>query len=606
MWISRVRVTGGFLNGLDVSFSKGLNVIIGARGAGKTTLLELMRHAVGARHADKSNIRQHQDFLDAVLGVGEVVLDIESEDGGRHLVVDARGGGQRPDLSNSVLVLGQNELENIASDGASRLNLLDLRTGGTAEKPDRGAAALLTAQLYNLRTELDTLKEELAKRSRLQSDREILQSQETAMLGGASDLLSRQREELRRKESQLISTTRELERLDQIQAMLASIFTAQEQQTNRIAGVVAEMAHIPQIAGTLPEVERGLELSSALVSMRPSIDNSLRRAAAAIREKDIELRESAAPLRAHLEQAESGLGQITSQLRNVDAELAALKEVDERITQIENRHDEISKQRALILDEVEAAEEVLFKSRAAIARATTAQITNNVVIAVDHLADSSSFRASLQDSLRGSNTRSTVIDAVADRVMPRQLLELIEDNDATGLAAAADLTPERADRLIQNLNNEDALQELARASLSDLVDFRLRDGITDKSVDVLSTGQKCAVTLPVILSEERRTLILDQPEDHLDNAYLVDHVVKGILNRNPAQTIVATHNANIPVLGSANHVVVLASDGRNGSVTTEGCFDDDGVVKWITGLMEGGRDAFARRSEFYASHDRAD
>jgi hypothetical protein len=457
-----------------------------------------------------------------------------------------------------------------------------------------------------LRTELDTLKEEIAKRSRLQSDREILQSQETAMLGGASDLLSTQREELRRKESQLISTTRELERLTQIQGILASIFNTQEQQNNRITGVIGEMAQIPQIAGALPEIERGLELSNELISIQPSIDNTLRRAAVAIREKDIELRESAAPLRAHLEEAESGLGQITSQLRNVDAELAALQEVDDRITQLENRRDEVSKQRALILDDVEAAEEALFKSRAAIARATTAQITNNVVIVVDHLADSSSFRASLQESLRGSNTRSNVIDAVAERVMPRQLLELIEDNDAAGLAAAADLSPERADRLIQNLNNEDALQALARASLSDLVDFRLRDGITDKSVDVLSTGQKCAVTLPVILSEERRTLILDQPEDHLDNAYLVDHVVKGILKRNPAQTIVATHNANIPVLGSAEHVVVLASDGRNGSVATEGRFDDAGVVKWITGLMEGGRDAFARRSEFYASHDRTD
>jgi hypothetical protein len=563
-----------------------------------------MRHAVGARHADKSNIRQHQDFLDAVLGVGEVILDIESQDGGRHLVVDARGGGQRPDLSNSVLVLGQNELENIASDAASRLNLLDLRTGGTVERPDRDGAASLTAHLHNLRTELDTLREELAKRSRLQGDREILQSQETAMLGGASDSLSIQREDLRQKENQLISTSRDLRRLAQIEGMLASIVAGQEQQSSRITGVISEMTQIPQIGDALREMKRGLELSSELLSLHPSILSVLREAGTAIRETDIELRESAAPLRAHLEEAESGLGQITSQLRNVDAELAALKEVDDRINHIKNRYDEILKQRARILDAVEAAEEALFKSRADIARKTTAQITNNVVVVVDHLADSKSFRASLQESLRGSNTRAAVIDVVAERVIPRQLLELVEDNDATGLAAAADLSIERADRLIQNLNNEGPLQELARASLNDLVDFRLRDGLTDKSVDVLSTGQKCAVTLPVILSEERRTLILDQPEDHLDNAYLVDHVVKGILSRDPAQTIVATHNANIPVLGSANRVVVLASDGRNGSVTTEGRFDEDTVVKWITGLMEGGRDAFARRSEFYASHDR--
>jgi ABC-type multidrug transport system ATPase subunit len=50
MWISRIRVTGGFLNGLDVSLAKGLNVVVGPRGAGKTTFLELLRHAVGAQH----------------------------------------------------------------------------------------------------------------------------------------------------------------------------------------------------------------------------------------------------------------------------------------------------------------------------------------------------------------------------------------------------------------------------------------------------------------------------------------------------------------------------------------------------------------------------
>ena len=117
--------------------------------------------------------------------------------------------------------------------------------------------------------------------------------------------------------------------------------------------------------------------------------------------------------------------------------------------------------------------------------------------------------------------------------------------------------------LIEHLDRKEVLAGLAEISLRDSVDFRLRDGSVDKSVDLLSTGQKCAVTLPIILSEQERTLILDQPEDHLDNAYLVKNVVAGLVarSRNGAQTIVATHNANIPVLGSAENVVVLTSDG---------------------------------------------
>ena len=69
MWISRIRVTGGYLHGLDVTLSRGLNVIVGPRGAGKTAFLELLRHAVGAQHADRSPDaeRRRRAFLTAVL-----------------------------------------------------------------------------------------------------------------------------------------------------------------------------------------------------------------------------------------------------------------------------------------------------------------------------------------------------------------------------------------------------------------------------------------------------------------------------------------------------------------------------------------------------------
>lgn len=140
--------------------------------------------------------------------------------------------------------------------------------------------------------------------------------------------------------------------------------------------------------------------------------------------------------------------------------------------------------------------------------------------------------------------------------------------------------------------------------MADSVDFRLRDGSIDKSVDELSTGQKCAVTLPIVLSERDRTLILDQPEDHLDNAFLVKNIVSGLDMRRieGAQTIVATHNANIPVLGAADNVIVLSSNGQYGNVEVQERFEYPAIVEKITSLMEGGHDAFARRSAFYSEH----
>ena len=214
MWISRLRVTGGFLKGLDISFSKGLNVVVGPRGTGKTTILELIRHATGAAHADQAGGVERQKFLKAVLGSGEVVLDVEAVDGGRHLVVDSQGGGRRSGLSHAVLVLGQNELENIASDSASRLNLLDLRTGYTSDSQNLTTSevvAELTAELFDLRVEINLREDETKKRQRIMSDAIFLFPKKRRLLGAPlrswllSELCLRKwREELRRPAGLLI------------------------------------------------------------------------------------------------------------------------------------------------------------------------------------------------------------------------------------------------------------------------------------------------------------------------------------------------------------------------------------------------------------------
>jgi hypothetical protein len=65
---------------------------------------------------------------------------------------------------------------------------------------------------------------------------------------------------------------------------------------------------------------------------------------------------------------------------------------------------------------------------------------------------------------------------------------------------------------------------------------------------------------------------------------------------------VATHNANIPVLGGASVVITLASDGEHGFVETIGKFSDDPIVERVTSLMEGGREAFLKRKRFYEKH----
>ena len=116
----------------------------------------------------------------------------------------------------------------------------------------------------------------------------------------------------------------------------------------------------------------------------------------------------------------------------------------------------------------------------------------------------------------------------------------------------------------------------------------------------MSIGQRCTVVLPILLASHPNMLLIDQPEDHLDNAFLTSTLVEALMARDADdQIIVASHNANVPVLGEANRIIVLESDGRRGFVKHAGPLEHEGSVQAITTVMEGGLEAFRRRSRFY-------
>ncbi|HPU13757.1 MAG TPA: AAA family ATPase [Aeromicrobium sp.] len=605
MWISRVRVNGGFLAGLDVRLEPGLNVVIGPRGAGKTTLLELVRHALGIQHADEAVARRQQQAVTQMLGAGEVILELQDTDSSLHLVVDASGSGVSVNTTSMALALGQNELEGIASSSASRLNLIDIRASVEATPPSLEDASSLTQQLAAVRTEIDRLEEGTTRREVLESDRAEAVAQEQALLAESAAEIAGRRDVLRSLESKLLQLTAQAEFND---TALSSTTRAQELATDLTAAVeeiappdagVALTAILDPKLGALRET-----LGSTRQQVNELLD-ALRLNGRSIAEQRNRLRLQAEPVRAELEAAESGLGQVTARLRNLDSELATLARADIRKQDLTSRLRELEAARDAVLDEYEHWQESLYEARRQIADSVSAELQNRVVVSVEHLADTTRFRDTLVQLLQGSGLQYRPLsESLSRALLPRQLVALVEASDAQGLAHATGIAPDRAARVVAHLSAPDAIAAVATCILEDEVDFRLRDGSIEKSVEELSTGQKCAVTLPIVLTELSRVLILDQPEDHLDNAYLVAHVVRALETRSEhqAQTIIATHNANIPVLGSAPVVVSLESDGARGYASALGAFDDGDIVSVITSLMEGGRDAFRRRAAFYDSH----
>ena len=115
-------------------------------------------------------------------------------------------------------------------------------------------------------------------------------------------------------------------------------------------------------------------------------------------------------------------------------------------------------------------------------------------------------------------------------------------------------------------------------------------------IDQGSPGQKTAALLSFVLSYGNDPIILDQPEDDLDNRLIYELIVKQLKeSKSKRQIIVVTHNANIVVNGDSELVYCLESKNGQTNMENKGCLHDKKIREEICSILEGGKDAFQMR-----------
>ncbi len=115
-----------------------------------------------------------------------------------------------------------------------------------------------------------------------------------------------------------------------------------------------------------------------------------------------------------------------------------------------------------------------------------------------------------------------------------------------------------------------------------------------------SAGQKTTTILTFLLAYGSQPLLLDQPEDDLDNRLVYDLIVARLkVAKSKRQIIVVTHNANIPVNGDSEYIVSMNSETDMIQVNRTGTMDDENIRQEICDVMEGTKDAFEMRAKKY-------
>lgn len=610
MHIERVQIEEGFLDGLDVSFAPGLNVIIGARGTGKTSLIELIKFCLDVKGHTPETSRRSFDHALSVLGSGQVTVTIA--DGSRRVMVTRTANDVGPRATEpyvAPLVFSQTEIESVGLQSSGRLGLLsgfsDVSTDSAAERDAAAEARSLTAQAAALRRELEDLQRRAAEIPAIDA--------ELAKLAPSEQQLSTLSAEAAKRKAELDALTSDISRKSVAEAVVARL----KQKMDGWRSAIAAAARTPPLQEHWPEApEEGNPLApiharfakvqgylKAALDELALADGEVSSIAASRNSGRLASEEKARHLRKELETLQAGAGNVArqgQQLRERKAQLEALKAL---LTQRTVDLTTLVSSRGTVLDRLEELRDARFTSRARVANDLNKVLGPRIRISVSRAGQHEPFGAAIADALKGSGLKyGDLAQALAKKVSPRELLEAAEADDIVFIAEAAGITQDRSERLLTHLREAD-LGAVGTASVADLVDFQLLDGTDYKDISELSTGQRCTVVLPIVLRHTERMLIVDQPEDHIDNAFIAETLIQSVLARDPTgQIIFTSHNANIPVLGNADKVVQLGSDGKRGYPLAAAGLETVAVVNAITTVMEGGLKAFEQRRSFYARH----
>ena len=608
MYIERVQVDEGFLDGLDLRLGRGLNVVIGARGSGKTSLIELVRFCLGASaFTDKAATRGFQQAR-AVLRGGQVTVTLT--DGWERITIVRSYSDESPRSTAAtpdVTILAQGEIEAVGDQPSGRLHLIDRL------RPERrdleGRSEQLCSELKSVTTEIRDLLVEV-------DDMKLAVSESRNVPGDLKSALELEASALESARATEEDRTR-LASLQHLSAQLKVRRGVFERALGELGSLRADLGRVsnravltetwPESAGEddlLLPIRVGLgralgqlaEVASGVVEAGTAIRGLLQADVG----RAVTVDEASREIRSRLGRVDEGVEAATRQveaLRERAGQLAALRQrLEQKCAHAVGR----AAQRDVLYGSLDQLRQNRFSSRLSIAQSVTDELGPGIQVGVSGSEQARAYAEAIALGLRGSGLHYNRLSPhLAAAMSPLELVQAVEARDPRAIADAAEIPVQRASAVVQALRESD-LGSIVAASIDDAITLELLDGSLFKRSQEVSIGQRCTIVLPVLLTRHGGILVVDQPEDHLDNSFITSTVVEALRKRHPEdQLLFASHNANIPVLGEADLVIAFDSDGKRGFVDHSGPLDDEGSVRVITDVMEGGVDAFRRRAEFY-------
>lgn len=631
-------VTGGLYEDEVFSFNRNLNCLIGGRGAGKSAIIDLIRFVLGYFPRSEAYLQEFNERIVKLLGVGNHArLYVENEEG-RFIIdraltqfIPERVSGKEEKVKEissearvyqiindqaiesskkvrevfEIEVFGQSEVFELTRRADDQLKLIDEYVAAEKlfkqEKEYAEELKQNASEIIGLQEEIAKMEDEMKSLKLIKGEIEKIDKQlkgdvfrthglwqaERSYLKvmGKAFTLEREKIETRLKETacpelpMLDKDSPNFDKMKRAEDLFKKFFSNLEVSRKKELSMAEELQK--ELSGIYQEWKKGFEaeereFTEKLKTLGVSTQKALSERLSQLKEEEFRLENKIKP--------------------EFDRKTARLKEQ--------------SKRREELLKSLQGIENTIYEKRKEIIEKMSKELEKgDVKISINRGADKAKIFNLLDRIYTGSDiyNRKEQIQKICeamsyDSVSPLDLVNLICQNNIEEIKERFDITHETARKIIKSITYKDIFQIQVCPLEDELVVYLKKAGEEEFSpLKDLSYGEKCTAVFSIALLGKKKPLLVDQPEDELDHAFIIKNIVEHIRNvKEKRQLLISTHNANIPVLGDAELIfkVTKVPGVAKCKVEERGAFEKESIIDRLQEL-EGGREAFKRRREKY-------
>lgn len=594
-YIKSISFEGGLLEGTKIDFSPELNNLIGIRGSGKSSLLEVLRHVLGISLPFNAADPDYKNSLvtRSMGSGGKAIVVIVNKQNEEYRIEKLYG--QKEDIYKNNLLQPGISIDATGFHSPIYFGQKDLSNKGKDFEGDL-IQRLIGTRLKAVQSKIEQKKREvehiISEIKKLQNLKELKRDTEAQIKNSKHQLNFFKEKGVEDKLKQQTLFDSDISKLVQNESTVRSYLS-------ELASVISNHDYFFQQEITGSEVNKELfeeaktiiqELKIEFEILKTIQKNSvlsqqkLKDVIAKINYKKEGLKEEFAKIKREINTDTINPDNFLNLNRQIETAQLKFKEIEKS----EKRRSDLKTnllERLTELDNLWLEEyNVLNKE---VERINDAE--SKISIQVDFKGRRDKLTDKMKQVFRGSGIRETAYQEIESSF--KDFIQIY-----------------RASGKLDDILNENHVVDFKRRfyeNLDDLLTFKVENKIiiqyNGKSLDKHSLGQRASALILFLLAQkENDVLIIDQPEDDLDNQTIYDEVIKELKKiKGNMQFIFATHNANIPVLGDSEKVVSCSYDEKKITVHS-GTIDNHETQRFIVDIMEGGDEAFNRRKNIYS------